>query len=92
MLRNQQPPERSAAAPESFTAGNKLITSTGKPVNRYGSVKQACQILGDCDPRVIHELIHAGTIKAFKLRPDRPNSHWRVDLLSVWNHKQAQLQ
>jgi hypothetical protein len=25
------------------------------------------------------------------LRPHRPNSHWKVDLLSVWEHKQRQL-
>lgn len=86
------------AAPESptlpgfsFTEDQHLTTSKGTKLRRYGSTKQACKILEDCDVKVIYELHKVGMIRAYKLRPHRPNSHLRVDLVSVWEHKQRQL-
>lgn len=75
----------------SFTEDTTIVTGKGKRLQRYGSVKKACQILDDCDVKVIYALHKAGFIRAYKLRPHRPNSHLRVDLVSVWEHKQGQL-
>jgi hypothetical protein len=79
------------ALPDSFTAGNKLITSAGKPVNRYGSVKQACAILDDCDRQTIYDLFHSKQIRGYKRNPAAANSHLRIDLTDVWKIKRQQL-
>jgi len=68
-----------------------LRTREGKKLERWGRVKQARVILDNCSKQDIYDLIAAGFIKAYKRRPDRENSHWRVDLLSVWNHKNSQI-
>ena len=71
---------------------DRWITSReGKRLPRWGSVQVACKMLDGCRRQELYELIEAGSVRAYKLRPHRPNSHWKVDLLSVWNHKQAQL-
>ena len=75
----------------SWTEETTIVSSKGQRLRRYGSVKKACQILDDCDVKVIYDLRKAGCIRAYKLRPDRPNSHLRVDLVSVWEHKQRQM-
>ena len=67
-----------------------LVTKDGKRLDRSGSVARACAILDGCRRQELYDLIDAGLIKAYKLKPHRPNSHWRVDLLSVWRHKQSQ--
>ena len=76
----------------SWTEETTITTSAGRKLQRYGSVKKACEILDHCDVKVIYDLRAAGCIKAYKLKPHRPNSHLRVDLVSVWEHKQRQLQ
>ncbi|BCU76004.1 hypothetical protein [Luteolibacter sp. LG18] len=63
---------------------------TGAKLPRWGSVAKACELLDDCDRETIYILIKSGAIRGYKRRPDRENSHWRVDLLSVWHHKQSQ--
>lgn len=68
-----------------------LVTADGKKLKRWGSVQQACAILDGCDREEIYDLAKAKLIRAYKLKPHRPNSHWRVDLLSVWRHKQGQM-
>lgn len=75
----------------SFTEDNHLVTSKGTKLKRYGSTRQACSILDDCDVKVVYELHKAGVIRAYKLRPQRPNSHLKIDLVSVWEYKQRQL-
>ena len=75
----------------SWTENTQITTSQGKRLQRFGSVKKACQILDDCDVKVIYDLRKTGSIRAYKLKPHRPNSHLRVDLVSVWEHKQRQL-
>jgi len=77
--------------PLAWTAAAHLALPSGGQLRRWGSVEQACRILDDCDREVIYDLIKIAAVKAYKRRPHRPNSHWRVDLLSVWKHKQAQL-
>jgi len=77
--------------PESFTAGRHLTTSAGKRVKRWGKVKDACMILDGCDPTTVHNLIHAKVVIGYRLNPRAKHSHFRVDLLSVWNHRQQQL-
>ena len=76
--------------PMAWTADATLTTPKGQ-LRRWGSVKMAARMLDDCDREVIYDLIAVGSIRGFKRRPHRPNSHWRVDLLSVWEHKQRQL-
>jgi hypothetical protein len=68
-----------------------LVTKEGKRLPRWGKVKQACKILDNCDREELTDLIKAKLIRGYKLKPHRPNSHWRVDLLSVWRHKQMQM-
>jgi hypothetical protein len=75
----------------SFTEDTTITTSKGTKLRRFGSVRKACEMLDDCDVKVIYELRKIGAIRAYKLKPHRPNSHLRVDLVSVWEHKQAQL-
>ena len=64
----------------------------GGELRRLGSVRQACAILDHCDRGTIYELIKVQAVQASKHLPDRPNSHWRVDLLSVWEHKRRQIE
>ena len=72
----------------SWTEGQTLVTQRVTKLRRWGSVQKACEILDDCDRQVIYDLIAVGAIKGYKLKPHRPNSHWKVDLLGVWGHKQ----
>lgn len=67
------------------------VENSDRKLRRWGSVQQACKILDDCDREIIYDLISIGAIKGYKRRPHRPNSHWRIDLMSVWLHKQRQL-
>ncbi|MEP3213798.1 MAG: hypothetical protein ABJQ29_11410 [Luteolibacter sp.] len=60
-------------------------------LGEHGSVKMACEMLDDCDRHTIYHLLAAGLVKGFKQQPDRKNSHWRIDLQSVWEYKQRQL-
>lgn len=76
----------------SFTEDAFLtVQASDRKLRRWGSVAQASKILDECDREIIYDLIEVGSIRAYKRRPHRPNSHWRVDLLSVWEHKQRQL-
>jgi hypothetical protein len=68
-----------------------ISTAKGDKLRRWGTVKKACAMLDDCDVKIVYDLIKIGSIHAYKLRPNRPNSHLRVDLVSVWEHKQRQL-
>lgn len=77
--------------PLSWTADAHLALPGGGKLRRWGSVEDACKILDNCDRETIYDLIHTGYVKGYKRRPHRPNSHWRVDLLSVWEHKQGQM-
>lgn len=67
-----------------------LRTSKGTKIKRWGSVAQACKILGGCGRQSIYDLVHAGLITAYKLKPWRSNSHWRIDLVTVqeWRNNQ----
>lgn len=67
------------------------VANSDRKLRRWGSVQQACKILDDCDREVLYDLIETKQVRAYKRRPHRPNSHWRVDLLSVWEHKQSQM-
>ena len=64
---------------------------SGKKLPRWGSIELACEILDGCDRETMYLLIKAGSVAAYKRRPDRKNSPYRVDLLSVWHHKHHQL-
>ncbi len=77
--------------PLAWTADANLALPNGGHLRRWGSVEKACSMLDDCDREVIYDLIHVGAIKGYKRRPHRKNSHWRIDLLSVWHHKQGQM-
>lgn len=68
-----------------------VVPQSERKLRRWGSVEQACKMLDECGRETIYDLIAVKAIKAYKRRPHRPNSHWRVDLLSVWEHKQRQL-
>jgi hypothetical protein len=74
----------------SWTEGQTLTTQGGGKLRRWGSVRKACEILDGCDREAIYDLISVGSIDGYKVRPHRPNSHWKVDLLTVWEHKQRQ--
>lgn len=67
------------------------VPGTDRKLRRWGSVQQACKILDECDREIIYDLISVKAVSAYKRRPHAVNSHWRVDLLSVWEHKQRQL-
>jgi len=67
------------------------VAKSDRKLRRWGSVQEACKILDDCDREILYELITTGQVRGYKRRPQRPNSHWRVDLLSVWHHKQSQM-
>lgn len=75
----------------SWTEDTTLATASGAKLRRFGNVKMACKILDGCDRHTIYCLKDAGLIRAYKQRSDRPNSHLRVDLLSVWEYKQNQM-
>jgi hypothetical protein len=75
----------------SWVEGQQLTAAGGNKLRRWGSVKKASEMLDGCDREVIYDLIAVGRVKAYKLRPHRVNSHWKVDLLGVWEHKQRQL-
>jgi hypothetical protein len=76
---------------ESWTDGTTLVAKGGNRLQRWGSVKKACKILDDCDRQTIYDLRASGQIKGYKRNPQASNSHLRIDLLSVWEHKQRQL-
>lgn len=67
------------------------VPDSDRKLRRWGNVKQACKILDDCDREIIYDLIAVKAVRAYKLRPHASNSHYKVDLLSVWEHKQQQL-
>ena len=67
------------------------VPNSDRKLRRWGSVKQASKILDDCDREVIYDLIAVKAVRGYKLRPHASNSHYKVDLLSVWEHKQRQL-
>lgn len=75
----------------SWTEEAELRSQEGNKLPRYGSVQTACKMLAGCRRHELYDLIHAGIVKGFKVNTEKPNSHWRVDLLSVWEHKQRQL-
>lgn len=75
----------------SWTEDATVATAKGGKLRRYGSVKKACAMLDDCDVKAVYCLVKIGSLRAYKLRPHRPNSHLRVDLVSVWEFKQKQL-
>ena len=68
-----------------------LSTTHGTKVRRWGSVRQAAKVLGGCDRETIYVLIEAGVIAAYKLQPEKRNSHWRVDLVGCQRHRDGQL-
>jgi hypothetical protein len=67
------------------------VAKSDRKLRRWGSVQEACKILDDCDREIIYDLIATQQVRGYKRRPNRSNSHWRVDLLSVWHHKQSQM-
>ncbi len=77
--------------PLSWTADETLRAPNGAKLRRWGSVATACRMLGGCDRHDLYGLIRGGLVKAYKLNVTRTNSHWRVDLLSVWEYKQGQM-
>jgi hypothetical protein len=77
--------------PETWTEGTKLNTASGRKVDRFGSTKRACMILDNCDRQVIYDLLASGQIAGYKNNPAARNSHFKVDLLSVWRHKERQI-
>ena len=79
------------ALPISWEDGNFLATGDGRRLRKFGSVQKACEIMDGCDRQVIYDLYHAGLIRGYKNNPTKKNSHLRIDLLSVWNHKHSQL-
>lgn len=91
-----QKPDRSLSPPrdvpaERFTEDTHLLTGNGERIRRFGSVAEACRILDGCYREDLTDLIKAGVIRGYKLKPHVRNSHYRVDLLSVWEHKQRQM-
>lgn len=74
----------------SWTEDQYLRTKQGGRLRRWGSVKEACAILFGCDRKAVYDLLEAELIEGRKLKPHRPNSHWRVDLLSVWEYRERQ--
>jgi hypothetical protein len=74
----------------SWTETATLRTREGGKLKRWGSVEKACAILDGIDRGTLYGLIRAGLIDAYKINPGVRNSHWRVDLLSVWRHKHGQ--
>ncbi len=79
--------------PGQYWTEDATITNPRTQANlrRWGSAREACRILDDCDVKLLYELIARGDIAAYKRRPHASNSHWRVDLLSVWKFKQSQI-
>lgn len=75
----------------SWSEGQTLVAAGGNKLRRWGTVKKACEILDGCDREVIYDLLAMRKIKGWKLRPERVNSHWKVDLLGVWEHKMRQM-
>ena len=76
----------------SWTEEQFLRTKAGGKLKRWGSVDEACGILWGCDRKDVYDLIHTKLIAGRKLRPHRRNSHWKVDLLSVWRYRERQEQ
>ena len=74
-----------------FEDAQLAVPNSERKLRRWGSVQQACRVLDECDREIVYDLIATGEIRGYKRRPLRPNSHWRVDLLSVWEHKQRQM-
>lgn len=68
----------------SWDEGLYLKARDGSRLKRWGSVREACRILFGCDREHIYYLIESGAVEGRKLKPHRPNSHYKVDLLGVW--------
>ena len=49
---------------------------------RTVSTARVCEMLGVCH-KTVCAMIEDGTLKAYKLRSNRPNSHWRISYDSV---------
>lgn len=90
---SDQPPHQLTLFPKlSWTEDSHLaVPNSDRKLRRWGNVQKACEMLDDCDREVIYELIEVKAVRAYKKRPHRKNSHWKVDLLSVWEHKQRQM-
>jgi hypothetical protein len=73
----------------SWTEDNFITTSKGKRLSKRGSVQKACEILDGCDRSTIYDLLEAKVIRGYKAGIGK-NAHWKVDLVSVWEHKQRQ--
>ncbi len=67
------------------------VPGSDQKLRRWGSVSKARRMLDNCDRKVIYSLIELGALRAYKLNPEAKNCHWRIDLLSVWDHKQKQM-
>ena len=57
------------------------VANSDRKLRRWGSVQQASAMLDDCDRVIIYDLIECGSIRGYKRKPHRANSHWRIDLL-----------
>lgn len=76
----------------SWTEDTRLRNPNGgASLERWGSVALACRILGGCHRETMYHLIRAGAVKGYKLRGDVANSHYRIDLLSVWRYRNGQM-
>lgn len=62
-----------------------LRSQDGKPLRRWGSVREAGRILWGYEKDTIYQLLRSGVVRGVK-RPGR-TSNWRVDLMSAWEYK-----
>jgi hypothetical protein len=75
----------------SWSDDSHVTTKDGRRLRRWGTVAAACAILDDCDRQTIYDLRDAGLIKAYKPNSRAKNGHLKVDLMSVWLHRQGEL-
>ena len=73
---------------KSWDEGMELPTKSGGKLRRWGSIREMSRILFDLDREACYLLIESEEVEGFKLGKAR-NSHYRVNLLSAWEYRQA---
>lgn len=71
---------------KSWDEGSFLRKKDGGRLRRWGSVEEAGTILFGVGKDKIYAMIRDGDVRAAKIGTSK-NSHWRVDLVSVWECK-----
>lgn len=82
-------PEQLELPLHAWDEGMELEARDGSRLRRWGSVGEMSRVLFGLERRACYYLIERGEVVGFKLGK-ASNSHYRVDLVSVWEYRQRE--